>query len=427
MGPPSPAWLALLTPMVLAWFCSVGKKRKHDSPPLRSETLFTECLEHLTALLLLLQTPGEEGPQGLKLLQELRGLLPDVLRAIEESLANPDAGCSVGSDALFLGEGAGCALSRTLLSSDTAPVSNVSAVEAKPMCLTHSINPEGLPQEDGAQEQDWRGEEWSCADAAEERMLGASSSAASPLRRLPRASAAGLPPPRVPPSTLREGTEGLEDGGDMQERAFQVSELRRLVRLLSDPAGRTLLAAPDASLEQSAWALASSSSRSCGCVTTGGGTLREILQACSSQHIELAGADFLVHQARDRQEAFEQSMASIDRGVELWLQTNAEAHHRQVAGALPGGEGDAVATAGELAIDPADEDTVTGHRGPEAGAAPLGQAEDEDVECERYMSTQLPDGRVIWMPSVGVPTAALTPWVRARTVGLSSSLNLRSP
>lgn len=103
--------------MVLPWLCNVGKWRR---PARRSELLFTECLEHLHTLLVLLQMPGEEWPQEAKLIQELAALLRDLIIAVDtacsqrlaavngEGSVTPLKASKAICSTLIRGGGAGC-------------------------------------------------------------------------------------------------------------------------------------------------------------------------------------------------------------------------------------------------------------------------------------------------------------------------------
>jgi len=89
--------------MILPWICSWSRKwqtcsvRWRRKRPGASEILLIECLDRLSALLTLLQKPGEVLPQGLGLLQELRWLLRDVHMAVEAALTHCSASCEVST------------------------------------------------------------------------------------------------------------------------------------------------------------------------------------------------------------------------------------------------------------------------------------------------------------------------------------------
>lgn len=439
--------------MVLGWFCSVGKWRR--APPHKSEMLLTECVEHLTALLLFLRTPGDcgEGPQGITLLHKLHGLLPDVHSAVEEALGEQSLLGDGEPSAIFIGEGvevAGCFLAHKLLAAPEACGSlkeaeqpqqpqqqesqqqqpppqqqqqqqkeeeqqhhkqheNATILEAieavqKLACTMNVVEPEeeGMPEE-------WRGEEWNYIDEAEER-AGPDTPGS---RGGPRVSAGGLPPPS-PECSWRGAMDTCfapqvsEYSADVQVRPLQVAELRRVLRNLGDPAGRVLQTVPNPQFERFAPA---SSSR--------GGTLREFLKVCTSDDMQLAGPDCLLHQARARPEASPKvhSMAhQLSRGA---APAEADTRHLLQAHSLAQ-QVPRVAVAAESSLDPeaavaAGSIAAAGVSGSvaAAGATAGGQAdsEDEDIECDRYVATQLPDGRIFWTPSVGLPAAALPPWL----------------
>lgn len=89
--------------MFFPWCCGSGKEgifRWRRPSDRRAEPSLVDCLEQLSALLALPQIPGEDGPQGFRMLEELHRLLRDVHiqveRALSQRSANGDGG-SIGS------------------------------------------------------------------------------------------------------------------------------------------------------------------------------------------------------------------------------------------------------------------------------------------------------------------------------------------
>lgn len=89
--------------MFFPWCCGAGKDgifRWRRPPERRQELCLADCLEQLSALLALPQIPGEEGPQGFRMLEDLHRLLRDVHIQVERAMSQRSAngeGGSVGS------------------------------------------------------------------------------------------------------------------------------------------------------------------------------------------------------------------------------------------------------------------------------------------------------------------------------------------
>jgi len=528
--------------MVLPWLCSTGGRWLGVKTTRSSDLLVMECLERLGTLLLLLQSPAQEGRQGLKLLQELRSVLCEVHLAVDDVLCKRSPSYHSGS----LLESAGsrlapmppavCAAAPTTAaaaggSATTAPSSGISSQiwrtasmasettarggcsraepepppdpsqPRSPPCVAAPGSPvlgraadagyfpdpkppqalqlqrrlrsdrspnDGEPfaadlatstatsstgqmRRFGREEEErtaptaevvnskgggayrmlegefleaeWRGQDWSCADAVEERAMdsnhssprgrgaaavaAASAAAAAgalagvpaktlrqsgPLsRRMPRRSLPGLPSvPEAPRPTRRDEEEAVDEPLDEIKRARQVAEVRKLLRAMVDsnmrlPSDPPLLSAYDRSQPASSSRTASS--------------FREMFGVCSAKDISIVAPDCLVYQARNRQEVSVLGGLPQAEGVLApWLQPAPN-------------EGAAILDAAAAAVAAAAAGKAGCNVAAVKGAYDT-DSDDEDAEatCQRYVTRQRPDGTVCWAPAEAkAPASAPNP------------------